>query len=569
MIASKALLLTVTLADVPFVWERLDSQRCLEAPVIRELTVEKPYWRFPIDNRLNAPKIRFDAFGADGTRLRSYSMALAKDGKGDWQPSEDVRAWMGKKVTLRIVKAPAGDETPYLDSIVASDEPFVPEWNDPARLQFHFTPPSGFLNDPNGLVYRNGEWIMMFQHSPFACDNPWESNRIWGQAVSTNLVDWQYLGTAARPYPGRLTLISGSGVVDVDGTAGFGKNAHVLCVTGASLTNKGLMLFSSTDGRRYEPYEKNPAFISSTLGDDARVFWHKPTNRWIMATFSSTNDCYCVKLHSSPDLHRWQYESAYFGDHKTKGLRHFLYECPGLEELKIEGEDKTAWVIWGADMEYAVGTFDGHVFKRYEGHEPLRVFPDASASPAYYAAQTFQNAPDGRVVQIPWYRVVPKGLRTYNQAMGLPVELTLRRTNAGLRMARTPVRELESLRLGEAVPFDRFEGELAEMHVSAELTEDAVLTMDLRGLKVTYDARRERLSCGDESVYWPLVRNRLDLRLFLDRAGLECFSSDGLFSWAFCRAQPEADSRRISASTSGGARQTDFHAWKLRPMRRE
>ena len=118
--------------------------------------------------------------------------------------------------------------------------------------------------------------------------------------------------------------------------------------------------------------------------------------------------------------------------------------------LTVAGERKTAWVVWGAGAPYAVGSFDGHVFKPYPDHERLLSYPQSTSLP-YYAGQAFQNAPDGRCVYVPWYMLHGEGPH-FAQHMGLPQELALVRTNAGLRLTRKPVRELEALRDGAAVP---------------------------------------------------------------------------------------------------------------------
>jgi len=532
------------------------------APLVRELVVEKPYLRFLVDNRYNAPKVRVIASEGDKV-LRVFSLPIAANGEGDWLPTEDVREWMGRKITLRINKPPQ-EGVPYFDNVSQCDTPFIPKAAAAQRLQFHFTPPSGYMNDPNGLVWRNGEWVMMFQHAPFAVRNPWEGTQVWGHAVSRNLVDWEYLGTAARPYPDQTALISGSGVVDTDNTAGFGSGAHVLCVVGKATKGYGLLLFHSTDGRDYRPYEGNPVFAQKDMGADPKVIWHAPTKRWVMVTHSVAEERYCVNIFTSSDLKNWRYESNYLGDSVKLGKRIFLHECPGIEELKIEGEDKTAWVMWCANGEYSVGNFDGRVFRPLPRHERLSSL--AKRGMSYYAAQAFQNAPDGRCVLIPWYRVEsPEGC-TFNQAMGLPTDLTLRCMPIGLRMARRPSRELEALRIGGAVPFDNFEGELVEMHVAAELRDDARVEMDIRGLKVVYDTASSELACGKERVPWPLTNGQLDLRMFLDRKGLECFSSDGLNCWPFCGAIPSPSSRKLSAKVFGAKDGAIFEAWKLRPM---
>ena len=187
-----------------------------------------------------------------------------------------------------------------------------------------------------------------------------------------------------------------------------------------------------------------------------------------------------------------------------------------------------------------------------------------SESLPYYAGQAFQNVPDGRCVFIPWYGLQGTGPH-FAQYMGLPQDLRLVRTNAGLRLSRLPVRELEMLRDGDGVAFERFEGELVEGRVVVEPTDATRISLDLRGVKVVYDPRQERLSCAGESVYWPLRGGKLDVRFFLDRQGLECFSASGFDCWAFRQAQPNPNSRRLSSSVTA-AKSATCVAWKLKSI---
>ena len=530
-------------------------------PVQREIRVEQPYLVFPVDNDPKAVKSYLSIVDADGTLLHSLGLPIAADGKGDWTATVDMRDWLGRTVTFTFDKGPK-DGAKLLGLLKPSDVRGDPPglYAEPNRLQFHFSPPVGFMNDPNGLVYVDGEWRLMYQHAPYSYRDPWNGNQYWGYATSRDLVHWTHRGDPLKPYPGNRNLISGSGVIDVDNTAGFGRNAHIACVCGGSPNGYGLLLWHSKDGRTYVPYAGNPVCRLPGLGADPKVQWHKGTRRWIMVTHGVKDNCYCVTFFSSPDLKDWKKESEYFGDHVSKGRQRFLHECPGLEELKIEGEDATAWVVWCAGPEYAVGEFDGHVFKPYEE----RLWSLAKRSTAYYAAQSFQNAPDGRCVLIPWYTMSGTGPH-FNQVLGLPEDLALKRTNAGLRMTRRPAKELEALRDGPGVPFDRFAGELVEGRVTVEPAADTTVVLDLRGVEVVYDAKRERLRCAGEDVYWPLRDGKLDLRFFLDRQGLECFSASGLDCWPFREARPKPGNLKLAAKADG-AKSAAFTAWKLKPI---
>ena len=530
------------------------------------LPVERSYLLFPVENA-NTPtteKCYVNLCAANGDVLQSVVLPIAADGKGAWTGTVDMRAFRGSDVVLKLVKGPKGRLRFLQASDLRGDPPDL--YGEPNRLQFHFSPPVGFMNDPNGLVYADGEWRLLFQHAPYTFASPWQgASKYWGYATSRDLVHWTNHGDVMKPYPGQNRLISGSGVVDVDNTAGFGRGAHVNCVVGGTPKGDGLLLYFSTDGRTFAPDPSNPHQCAQQgFGADPKVIWHEPTKRWISVSWGVKENCCVQHFHSSPDLKTWTYESTYFGDHYASRARaSFLFECPGLAELRIAGERKTAWVVWEAGALYSVGTFDGHAFKPYPDHERLLSYPQSTSLP-YYAGQAFQNAPNGRCVYVPWYMLHGEGPH-FAQHMGLPQELALVRTNAGLRLTRKPVRELEALRDGAAVPFEQFRGELVEGRIAVEATRTTRLVLDLRGVEVVYDAASERLSCAGERVHWPLRDGRLDLRVFLDRQGLECFSESGLDCWAFRAARPKDGREGLSAKVTG-ATASEFSAWPLRSI---
>lgn len=518
----------------------------------RTVKIDRRFMSVPVTNVTGGATCRIAVLDGGGERLQTLAMRIAK-GEPDWEGSMDVSDWIGKTVTF-VLESGYDARFGGLDRLRFTDaEPGAPALRDePTRLQFHYTPPKGWMNDPNGLAWCGGEWRLMYQHAPFSCLNPWADSMFWGYATSPDLVHWTDRGDAVRPPPHSRTLISGSGVVDAENTAGFGAGAHVLVAV-----DGGLRLWHSLDGRNYEPCEGNP--VAHVQGCDPKVVWYAPERKWVMATYGVEDDRWAVFFNSSKNLRDWTPESVYLGDPVAKGRETFLHECPGLAELKVEGEDATAWVVWCAGTEYAVGEFDGREFRPFE--ERLRVMPTKNTP--YYAMQSFANAPDGRCVVVPWYRV-PGRAPHFNQAMGLPCDLTLARTSEGLRMRRRPSQELKALRTGPAVPIEAFEGELAECAFICTPAPDATLEWDLRGMKLRYDAGARRLSVdGGEDVPWPLSGGRLGLRAFVDRQGIEVFSADGLRVMAWPDAAPDPANRRISFRGTGRIENATFKVWPL------
>lgn len=443
---------------------------------------------------------------------------------------------------------------------------------DPLRPQLHLTAKAGWINDPNGLSYRNGEWHVFCQHNPKGVQ--W-GNMSWYHFVSRDLVRWTPLTDALTP--DRLgAMFSGSAVTDTENTAGFGKGAHVLVYTAMSDAGKGAQCLAwSQDGRNYVKYEGNPVLpnITGGLDRDPRVLWHKPSKRWVMALYVEKGGRRLLDIFTSPDLRKWELASEVPGGSPT-GATGWLFECPGLEEIAIEGEDRTAWVIWGADtIWYQVGEFDGRKFTpldpRVEGGVQMPVGRDRGGNnAAFYAAQTFTGV--SRCIWVPWFRNEYREGAAYRHCLGIPQELTLRRTADGLRLVRRPVREFAQLREGDAVPLEKFDGELAEVSLACTLDGNGRAAFDLRGLELAYDAAAGTLSAGQGLVVkWPVTNGRLALTVFLDRGCAEVFSADGLHMMPIPDRPIDSANRRLGVLECRGATGCAFKAWKLNSIWRQ
>ena len=424
------------------------------------------------------------------------------------------------------------------------------------RPQLTYTPARGWVNDPNGLTWYRGEWHFFYQHVPGSVT--WACDMNWGHAVSKDLVHWQELPDALEADD--YAMFSGSGVVDEENVAGFGKDAHLLFYTADVRSGRhgGQRLAYSLDGAAYAKWEGNPLRIAGGRPErDPHVFRHAPSGKWVMLLYGTVDNRQTFYLYNSTDLKTWTLAQTLPGD--LRGESRWRYECPNLVELPIEGETGTAWVLWGAGPFYDVGTFDGSTFKA----ETTRLvgWREGKRS-AYYAGQTFANAPDGRKVWLGWKRGLIAPGQIFSQGFSLPQELSLRRTAAGLRLVRRPVRELEALRDGPAVAPEAFKGELAEVELDAAVGANGVVTLDLRGEKAVYDAKAGTLSVGGETVEWPTANGRLALRLFVDRNGLEVFSQDGLTAFFTADFRPAPQNRRIGVTASADVR-VDANVWPL------
>lgn len=435
---------------------------------------------------------------------------------------------------------------------------------DCSRPLLRFSQSRGWAKDTNGLSYYRGEWHFFYQHE---CPGGLSA---WGHAVSTNLVDWTELDDALLPDENG-PCYSGSAVVDEEGVAGFGKGAHLLFYTAAFKTN-GVERFDqrvaySTDGRRYVKPADN--LVLDNISPDNRdpfVFRHEPSGRWVMVLWGRDPDRrYEFWVFNSADLMHWtKTQTLYGGEWMDSGG--YRYECPGLVELPVEGEDGTAWVLWGANRLYDVGLFDGREFIPFE--QRLSSWREGRKNP-WYAGQVFAGAPDGRRIWVGWSKVGTPEDSSFTDGFTIPQELTLRRTKAGLRLVRRPFRELEALRTGPAVSPEAFDGLLADAFFSATATNnDTMATFDIRGVKVAYNRAWGHLICGRQRVPWPSRGGRFSFRVVVDVRGYEIYSSDGLATFPVPEALPDPSNRSITVSSNIPLAGEDYRIYPLRACRR-
>lgn len=491
----------------------------LLANVTREITLEKRYLNLPIKN--GAPKRRM-SFLVDGQPPREFDIELA-DAAPDWWAFMDIAPFTGKRATLKVDRL--FDDSTALKSIDQSDEIKGAEslYQERLRPQFHFTSRRGWNNDPNGLVFYQGEYHLFYQHNPYGWD--W-GNMHWGHAVSPDLVHWRELPIALYPDQ-HGTMYSGSAVVDWKNTAGFqtGAEKPLVCIfTAAGKPFTQGLAYSNDRGRTWSKYANNPVLPHIVAENrDPKVIWHAPQKKWIMALYLDKND---FALFASQDLKRWEK----LCDVAIPGSS----ECPEFFEIALDGQPQnTRWVFYGGNGLYLIGQFDGKVFTPESGPHTLH------HGNCWYASQTYNDLlpADGRRILIPWGQMATPGM-PFNQMMGLPVELTLRTTETGPRLFANPVNELASLRLktypvqpqplnvGEN-PLAGVRGELLDLVAEVEPGAATELILNLRGVPVAYDTRKQELACGDKRAALPTLNGRIRLRLLVDRTSIDIFGNDG------------------------------------------
>jgi len=520
----------------------------LIASAAREIVAEKRWLNFPVQGRANR---RHVTLAVGGKVERPFDVEFA-DGEPEWWAPLDISAWRGKTLTITVAQLPEGSHA--LERITQSDEfPGAAQlYRETLRPQFHFSAKRGWLNDPNGLAFFRGEYHLFFQHSPFSWGGGFKH---WGHAVSRDMVHWEEVAEAL--YPDDLgQMFSGSGVVDRANSSGFGTKEQpplVLVYTAAGNPTTQCVAFT-TNGRDVAKFSGNPVIAQITGGNrDPRVFWHEPTKRWVLALYVEKPPQHTVHFFTSANLRDWTLASVTNGG---VGADHFLHECPDIFELPIDGDrSKTKWVLSGANSDYMIGTFDGATFTAET--ERQTEFRGRGA----YAAQTFSDEPKGRCVQIGWFFAATPGM-PFSQCMTVPVELTLRSTPEGLRLAAWPVQELESLRHETRMvkpqplrpgdnPLAHMRGELLDIEAAIDPGTARELVLDVRGTRIAIDAVKREISCGKARAPLPLAGGLVKLRVLADRTTLEIFGADGLV-FVPVATTPQPGDRSLALGATGG-----------------
>jgi fructan beta-fructosidase len=530
----------------------------------RDFKIERRYLNLPIKN--GAPK-RVVTTLLDGLPEVRNEIELA-DAEPDWWAFMDVRDWQGRTITLQVDKLP--EESTALSAIEESDSIRDAEnlYREALRGQFHFSSRRGWNNDPNGMVFFNGEFHLFYQHNPYGWG--W-GNMHWGHAVSRDMVHWQELGD--KLFPDEMgPMFSGSAVVDWNNTSGLGQDGKppVVLIYTAAGNPTVQCIASSIDGRNFTKFSGNPVLQQITGGNrDPKVMWHEPTQRWVMVLYVALpENQHTVHFFTSPNLRDWTLASI------TEGIAgsSYLYECPDFFELAVDDDATNAkWVLLGANSEYAIGTFDGTTFQPEQSRLP------GHRGRGFYAAQTFSDIPteDGRRILIGWFQTETKGM-PFNQSMTIPLELKLTATPDGPRMTFAPVRELETLRVRthsyssieltpeSPNPLAGAQAELVEIQAEFVPGNGSEVIFTVRGATIRYDAKKEELMVNGHVAPAPLRDSRQRLTIYCDRTGLEVFASEGL-TYVPMPLIPAADDFSLTVATRGGAVQ--FKELNVHPLR--
>ena len=481
MVTKAACLMLMASATTSAFAQKMNIEHKGDTTIIK---VENPtkYLLLPIQEEKDEAQVLLDTGSKDDTWM---DVRLAQNGSDYYVP---FALGKGKTATVKILGLKK--DALALNLLKLSDT-FDTTNTDYYRPSYHFTPLYGWMNDPNGMVYKDGEYHLYFQYNPYG--SKW-GNMHWGHAVSKDLVHWEHLDPAiARDPVGHI--FSGSSVVDKKNTAGFGKDAIIAIYTNNSVNHDEVqcIAYSNDNGRTFTKYEGNPVLTPfDGLKDfrDPKVFWYEKGKCWYMIVSADKE----MRLYKSKNLKKWNYVSA-FG--KGIGQQPCQYECPDFFQLPVNGDKKKMkWVMtmninpgcWfgGSATEYFVGDFDGKNFTCPDAHDVKWL----DWGKDHYATVTFSNTGD-RVLGITWMSNWQyANLTPFKQnrgANGLPRELKLYENNGKYYVSENVAPEVYALRkdtkdLADASVADAkdLKGVAANMEGAFEIEAD--VTPDANGI---------------------------------------------------------------------------------------
>ncbi len=388
----KAICLATSMTAATAMAQKMDIVHIGDTTIIR---IDKPtkYLLLPIQEEKEEAKVLLSTGSPADTWM---DIRLAQNGADYYVPFE---LGNGKTATVKILGL---KKNALATNLMKLSDTFDTTNTDFYRPSYHFTPLYGWMNDPNGMVYKDGEYHLYFQYNPYG--SKW-GNMHWGHAVSRDLIHWEHLSPAiARDTLGHI--FSGSSVIDKNNTAGYGKNAIVALYTSASDKNGQIqcMAYSNDNGRTFTKYEGNPVLTPfDGLKDfrDPKVFWFEKGKCWYMIVSADKE----TRFYKSKNLKKWTYVSS-FGN--GLGQQPCQYECPDFFQLPVNGDKKNMkWIMTmninpgcifgGSATEYFVGDFDGKNFTCPDAHDVKWL----DYGKDHYATVTFSNTGD-RVLALTW-----------------------------------------------------------------------------------------------------------------------------------------------------------------------
>ena len=544
----------------------------------------------------------------DGKPDRTINVRLAKT-KVDYTVPFDLSPYKGRNVVLNITTSQnratvrEAKEDACWNNMSVTDS-FPAANREKFRPAFHHTPVYGWMNDPNGMFYKDGVWHLYYQWNPYG--SKWQ-NMTWGHSSSTDLINWQHHPAAIEP-DGLVTVFSGSCAVDKDDTAGFGSDAVIALYTSAAASQVQSLAHSNDNGNTFEIYPGNPVITLESEARDPNMFWNEATGEWNLVLAHALE--HEMLVFTSPDMKQWTLQSA-FG--KGLGAQDGVWECPDLFELAVDGSDQKKWVLicninpggpfGGSATQYFIGEFDGKTFtpdRDADGNVPTK-WMDYGKD--HYATVSWSNAPDNRRTVIGWMSnwqyAAEVPTMQYRSANTLPREIGLFRASDGeIYTSCTPSPEIGALRGNASVKKRSFtagkksrtfalpEANGGICEITLEITPKKGVPVNLTlaneaGNKVemvynpaesTFSFDRYQSGQTDFSQDFPAITTapaftdggNLRLRIFIDRSSIEVFEQNGRFAMTNL-VFPESPYTTLSVNApAGNARIENLAIYPLR-----
>ena len=542
------------------------------------VTGDAPYLLLPVQESIDDARVNLIV---DGKLEKTFYVRLARN-KVDYSVPFDLTPYRGRNVILDVysrhdrssVREPKNEAG--WNHIVLADT-FDTANREKYRPAFHHTPLYGWMNDPNGMFYKDGKWHLYYQWNPYG--SKWQ-NMTWGHSSSDDLVHWTHEPVAIEPN-GLGTVFSGSAAVDRHNTAGFGDNAVVVMYTSAGESQMQSLAHSLDNGTTFDIFTANPVITLDTEARDPNFFFNEASGEWNLVLAHALD--HEVLVFGSKDMKSWQLRSA-FG---KVGAQEGVWECPDLFPLEIDGATK--WVMLvnlnpggpfgGSAIQYFVGDFDGHTFTPdldADGSVPTKWLDFGKDN---YAVVSWSDAPDGRRTLIGWMSnwqyAADVPTTQFRSANTLPREISLFRGDDRQIYAATvpspeidaivekPAVKVKSVTIGHpgrtfslpqendgickiSLEIDAKKAQAVEMilkNTSEERNgkkidkeDKVVMTFDPEAATFVFD--RTDSGIDNFSLEFPATTvaptfskdGKLKLDIYIDRSSIEIFGNDGRFA---------------------------------------
>ncbi|WP_276817368.1 DUF4980 domain-containing protein [Segatella maculosa] len=510
--------------------------------VFYRLQVKQRFLLLPVEERQENARL---CIIKNNEIVKELNCKLAVD-KTDYTVPLDLNDYQGSDILIDITFPNNRRSTGAVKDFVVwkelkTSDSFDTTNREKYRPVYHHTPQWGWMNDPNGLFYKDGVWHLYFQYNPYG--SQWE-NMTWGHSTSKDLVHWVHQGNAISP-DALGTIFSGSAIVDKINTSGLGKGTVVAMYTSAGKSQTQSLAYSTDDGKTFTKYANNPV-ITAEVPDfrDPHMFWNEDIHAWnlILAAGQEMN------IYSSKDLKNWTFESVFglgYGNHDG------VWECPDLMKLPVNGTGEEKWLLicninpggpfGGSATQYFVGSFDGHKFT-CESKPDVTKWMDYGKD--HYATVTFDNAPDNRRVAIAWMsnwqyaNQVPT--MQYRSANSVPRDLGLFTDAGETYVSVVPSKELLALRgdktnrlsaACELVVDIKSQSKPTVITLSNARDEQVVMTYNPKDCTFSMD-RTQSGNTGFNDMFRaktiaPTHGTIRQLRIFIDKCSIEAFDTAG------------------------------------------